>query len=851
MENVVRFGKNLALIDFDGAHNIGEDHYEEKMGGASSKFCTGVMPPEMVARIDLVSDFPKLRQHEEYWRRVSEDAKDLHLLTPDDIQTISTVLKSLLAKAVARNLRKAVPRSLREEMGEIYSGLEDQDDWKDILSISLMTITFEDLPLSLSCCQDVDEFAEVWNRLLFHSRLWGKVKPRLTPDDRYAFLIKSFDDGMDGYGTRGSSITSRGDRDETTLPYDLVVPSESIDVWGFGVLLYALCSGGTLFHVGFGGDLRGSQDYSELHGWSRQTAQRILRDKIEDPLAQDLLSRILLPTGHRIDSMSSVLKHPFFGPSSNLEAQHILEKHEEQQLSIEETVVVKRMTTATRRKIERAMERQCKILFDEDKIVVPTCLVVLPYVLNEANGLRVGSDDSEAKAAELGTYLLGINQVTATASFCLMLKQVIGTGKNGFRQWIRPRVKRSRSQSSKTVCAEILKELGCGQEYMAMCMSLLDRGESFGDEYMDDPMKHARVRIGRLTDKILQLYRDGQYLYLIDEMNGVPVVSPEETDDDGDDEGLTSNHESVYPIEIDESKPSLRNLLLPFMNLAVMKLTASDGLRGMAKLLGLAPSFRIPGGWEATKVGFVHNPDKPSTIAEFAVLHQVMRFQERTLQAQAGTLTSGQSTGENMPLDNVFDSARDLALLEDFFRDHDPVRTFSGLHRVSDGRENSPAIWTTEEEVNRIEGELELASVEHKLRELKKEWIQKQKLKEEIAMLTDQIHRLQRSGRNGHSQYDRTNDPIGVRASPAPPSPNVITGGRNGDAGMRNGSIPDRGRAGASTASDLNNEPPYRSYSLAESDGHSSVILDPERAAAVARKRRRKKMRIRPYFGVC
>lgn len=792
MENVVRFGKNLALIDFDGAYGVGSKNLGDRMGGGASKFCTGVLPPEMVTRIDLVSDFPKLTQYEDYWRRVSEDAKDVNLLTPDDIQTISSVTKSLLAKAdVARNLRKTMPRGLRNEMNNLYSGLEDRNDWKDILSVSLMTLSFDDLPFSLNRCQEVDEFAKVWNRLLFHAKLWNKVKPRITPDEKYAYLIKTHNDIPDDLG-----IVEKPD--SSKVPYALVEPSEAIDVWGFGVLLFALCSGGTLFHLGFDGDLHDSEDYVELFEWSKQKGERIFRDKVEDPLAQDLLQKILVPEDIRLPSLEAVLKHPFFGPSSSVDAQHILERHEEEQLIDEETVVIKRMTNETRRRIERSMERQCKIIFDEDKVVVPTCLIVVPYKLVEdGNILVVKSESALGLAVEVGRCLLEINKITAQLSFYLMLKRSLGQGKAQiatFKAKFKGWVKRTKTESMESVCKDIVRETGCGREYATLCREVVQVGEAAAVMFFQDPIGTARQTIRQTLDNLLQCYQTTQNLYLVDEMNGVPVRSEDRGNDDFDD--------LVYPIAIDKSTTMLKSLFLPFINIAVMKLTASEGLSALAKLLGLPKSYGVPESWESEAIGLVHRPEKPSGIAEFAVLHEVIRRQEMI--ATPGTVGS-------LSKKDVSQTGDEMGRLEDFFRDFDPVRTFADLHRVSDGREGSPAIWTTETEVNRIQGELELASAEFKLRELKKEWIKRQKMQEEIQSLTDQVGRLQ-------------GKPVSRRS-------------RSGN-----------GRRSSSTKSKGNEDASADIYQI--SDSSSPVIFDPERAAEQSQVKRQK-MRLRPYFGVC
>jgi ankyrin repeat protein len=721
MENVVRFGKNLALIDFDGAHKIHGNDYSEKMGGGSSKFCTGVLPPEMISKVDLISDYPRLIKYEDYWRRVSEDAKDINLLTPDDIQTISSVIKSLLAKAdVARNLRKAMPRGLRDEMKNLYSGLENPNDWKDILSLSLITLSFDDLPYSLNRCREVDEFAKVWNRLLFHAKLWSKVKPRITNDEKFAFIIKTYNDLPDETGFIEEV-------DESSVPYAFVRPSEKIDVWSFGVLLFALCSGGSLFHLGFGGDLHDSEDFRELYDWNSQKAECLFREKVEDPIAQDLLVKILAPEDARLVDMSVVLRHPFFGPSSNSEAQHILERHEEEQLMIEETIVIKRMTNETRRKMEDSMERLCKIIYDMEKIVVPTCLIVLPYRLEEENyELKVKSERDLGLAVEIGYYMLEINRITATLSFFLMLKRCLGSGinqKSIFRSKFKDWTRSCKNKSLKEVSLIILSEIGCGVEYIGICIEMIKEGETQALKFLSNPLKEAHKLISQTIEAMMKCFEDVQDLYLVDEINGIPVKS----------DGIDDSNQLVYPMAIDRSSETFRKVLFPFVNIAVMKLTASSGLVGLAKLLCLPLSYGIPEKWKFVSSGLVHKPDKPSSIAEFAVLHEVMSRQEMiSINGNLGQLSHN----------DVIRTGNEMSLLEDFFRENDPLRTFANLQRISDGKDNSPAIWSVESEVTRIQGEIELASAEHKLRELKKEWVKRQKMQEEIQLLTRQIEHI-------------------------------------------------------------------------------------------------------------
>jgi len=817
MENVVRFGRNLALIDFDGAQSFGRNGSEDKMGGGSSKFCTGVLPPEMFTRIDLIADYQKLTKYENYWRQVSEDAKDLNLLTPDDIETISSVVKSLLAKAdVARNLAKTTfpTKTLRAEMDgvmglgensdwkeEIYSGLEDKNDWKDIVSMALITISFEDLPFSLSRCKGVYEFSQIWSRLLFHSKLWKKIKPQISEDEKYAYIIKTHNDMPDEFG-----IIEKPMEDE--VPYTLVGPSESIDVWGFGVLLFALCSGGQLFHVGFDGDLHDTEDFAMLHGWTKRSAERIIQEKIEDPLAQDLLHQILVPSAERLGNMETVLAHPFFGPSSNLEAQRILEKHEEQQLIVEETVVIKRMTMETKRKMERSMERQCKAIFDEEKIVVPTCLMVLPYKLEFENDyLIVDGEENMNLVEQVGLRLLEINKATARLSFWLMMKGTMSkSGKSEnqtFKSKIKAWQKRAKSESADTVAREVLSEIGCGSEYTGLCKEVLAEGgnSQTSKEFLRDPMTTARTAISESTSSLLECYKSSQWLYLVDEINGVPVQSDnlEDAFEDG---------EQIYPIQIDRSKKLVENLFLAFMTVVTMKVTTDGDLEALAKLLGVPSPYRVPDSWKACAAGLVHKEDKPSSIAEFAVLQEVLRRQERAASKSSG------SQGSQMSIKLAQQSGDEMKRLEDFFREFDPVRTFSDLHRVSDGKETSPAFWTTEGEVTRIQGELELASAEYKLRELKREWLKKQEIQKEIIKLHATVERL-RSPEKSPRKARRTPE---QSVSPGPATPTV----------------PQKRDPSQGAPS-----PIVKSNGKREENGSASKT------------KKRKKMRFRPFFGVC
>jgi hypothetical protein len=106
-----------------------------------------------------------LAQLDRYWKVVSDDAKDFMLLTTDDAYNLSSTLKT--------------------SSGTVTS------DWKGIISSSLVTISFEDLPSSLSLCSSFEEFQAAWNRIVFNADLWERVKP-VTHTDNSIYVIKAF-----------------------------------------------------------------------------------------------------------------------------------------------------------------------------------------------------------------------------------------------------------------------------------------------------------------------------------------------------------------------------------------------------------------------------------------------------------------------------------------------------------------------------------------------------------------------------------------------------------------------------------------------------------------------------------
>lgn len=465
LKNVLRFGNKMVLSDFGSALFFKSIDGLNAIGGSSTKICPSILPPEMVQKIEL-SQRDRFDQLMRYWKYVHADANHLRTLTPHERQAISHFVES---------------------HDTAFS--KGNQVWKDDISSLLETIRFEDLPPALSKCASFKQFCGVWERMCQNFYLWEKiVRPRVDEQKQCVYLLKAFENRQ-GYPPR----------DASALPYKLVSPSELVDVWTFGIFIFELCSGGNPFHTGYQGELRGVEAYSRLYEWDRSSAEKSIREHVHDPLAQDLLSQILVPADERLPSISAVLKHPFFSPKS-VEAERYLEKvslsfgiesfifpiphtilttffvpkHEEMQLVRDSTVNIRKVTKAVAQMLDHSMEKFCKLAFATDEIAFPTCLVVLPYGLtvddNTNRPVAAANPRTIDCAERLGKCLLEINKATARLSFWLMMSgKMKGNDGIRFKGQMQEWLKRARYESPANIAHEIVNGLGCGPNYAMIC----------------------------------------------------------------------------------------------------------------------------------------------------------------------------------------------------------------------------------------------------------------------------------------------------------------------------------------------------------------------------------------------
>ena len=414
------------------------------------------------------------------------------------------------------------------------------------------------------------------------------------------------------------------------------------------------------------------------------------------------------------------------------------------------TVTVRNVTKSVSTMLDTSVENLCELAFATDQIAFPCCLMVLPYSLNfdQSMSRPVAAANSRliSCAVELGKCLLEINKATARLSFWLMMSaKMRGQGGNEFKSQLQEWLKRARYESCTSIALEIVNGLGCGANYSMICEEVLafDGNISKAKSYMKDPIRAAKKEIKQNTDCLSALYESVSYLYLVDESSMVPSCP-------------SRKNQGTYPIQLQPNPKLIATVLLPFMNIVVMKSLARNNLEGLATLLGLPPQLGIPDSWRSSEPGLLHSSEDATTIEEFVFLQKILRKDDLNAFKDDASLLSQSYHSLNSAYDNVsylsFSAlglanvdvspgdpkiaSVPMAQLELLFRERDPDREFSGLRRVtSEGQRQSRGIWTNVETIRQLKNMVEVADLEDQLRELKASLDQTQSLAAQYTAL--------------------------------------------------------------------------------------------------------------------
>ncbi|KAF0700357.1 Aste57867_9107 [Aphanomyces stellatus] len=222
------------------------------------------------------------------------------------------------------------------------------------------------------------------------TKLWEKVQPK------YNYVVK-------GYRSNLPFTTS------TTLPFELEQATSAMDMWAFGCMLYHMYSGEELVQTDRNQDVTDNA-IQMAASWTNKKLQRLIRGKVKNPLACDLIERLLVVDAEDRLTVDQVLDHPYFsvrqgsnGGASDMsqqlkEFQDRMTKHFDQvhqgvttlnanvaivkQDTHELKQVVKKVLTLNEELVQRIESTKKALMhgiYEAASVHVPTSFVILPY----------------------------------------------------------------------------------------------------------------------------------------------------------------------------------------------------------------------------------------------------------------------------------------------------------------------------------------------------------------------------------------------------------------------------------------------------------------------------------------
>ena len=223
----------------------------------------------------------------------------------------------------------------------------------------------------------IDRFMNYFQNLRKENKqLWIKIQ--LKKDDvGNCFSVKTYQ----------INKSTKSVKDIEQLPYPLIQPHESQDLWALGVTLYKLILGKPLFEVDKNEDLLSYAGFSELFFWDNLERNKKLT-MIEDDKAKHLLSMLLSEEPKDRGSINAVLEHPFLNPHKELnkEQKKIL-KHISQCDANQKHMLVSLQNNTHNiiARIENSTAMMFEMMFGVSESNVPLCFLLLNKKLNDQN----------------------------------------------------------------------------------------------------------------------------------------------------------------------------------------------------------------------------------------------------------------------------------------------------------------------------------------------------------------------------------------------------------------------------------------------------------------------------------
>lgn len=461
------------------------------------------------------------------------------------------------------------------------------------------------------------------------------------------------------------------------LPFDTISSNFSFDTYAFGLMVFHLCAGKSLFST----DPRSQRllDASKVVPYDTDFVLGMIYSEVQDPLAQDLLIMLLLspPDDQRTPDMATILMHPFFCETASEDVCNLTLKRKSEattfQRDRERNHIQQRDKAWLAKRTSKLniweLGTLKKFFHSPTEIAkasgtgaadfrMPCSFVLLPFRLpGEA---EEGSSSME-RVIKLGELLIIVSKA------CIFAKKV------------NEALESHQERSKKWTTSELLAKVKVPKEGFAdLQRAFADAASKHVEAFREHPF-HISLRIvASFVSELFTLYDDEPtFLHLVDEFHGT----------------ILENHE---PFEVPKSRrdESIRRCLLSMQLTCLFSRGLQQGIEGMAALLWLPSATGVsvaPESWRRAAVGLTHDLSRTNAVSELRVLE--------------------------MALSDLNDSRHtirdDQAFIENLIVDLDPKQELGNIERVETSQ---MCLWTSKTSVSSLESIAKTVSLEDLLK---------------------------------------------------------------------------------------------------------------------------------------